>query len=178
MGYPDDDAYWADIEGHPRHQVSLRGDIRHKYKKNILKPHIDKDGYCRMSLGSVDNVPVHRIVCSTFYGPPSGDNYQVNHIDTNRQNNHVLNLEWTTPSENIKWGVQKGNVDPLKASKCAAEVNPKPVRIIETGETFPSVKACAEHFGVRPTNISRVIVGQRKGQRFHGYHLEFVERGI
>jgi hypothetical protein len=101
---------------------------------------------------------------------------QVNHIDCDRQNNHFMNLEWVTPSENIKWGVHKGNINPIKGSIRAAEINPKPVRIVETGETFDSVKRCAEYFDVKPTNVSRVLVGERKGQRFHGYHLEFVNK--
>lgn len=170
-----DDARWYDLPGFPNHQGSLSGEIRHKRKKNILKPHIDKDGYCVMSLGSVDNVKVHRVLCEAFQGPPPFPNAQVNHIDTNRQNNHFMNLEWVTPSENIKWGVYKGNVDYTKGLRRAAEVNPKPVRVVETGEEFSSVKECAEHFGVKPQNISRVLTGVRKGQRFHGCHLEFIE---
>lgn len=172
--YDDDYAMWYDIPGHPNHQVNLRGEIRHKRKKNILKPHIDKDGYYRMSLGSVDNVPIHRVACLAFYGVPEDANMQVNHIDCDRRNNHFLNLEWVTPSENIQWGCIKGNIDPMKATIRAAEVNPRPVRIVETGQVFRSVKDCAEYLGVKPTNISRVLVGERKGQKIHGYHIEYV----
>lgn len=171
-----DDAMWYDLPGYPNHQGSLRGEIRNKRRKNILKPHIDKDGYQVLSLGSVDNVKVHRVLCEAFYGPPPEGKNQVNHIDCNRQNNHFMNLEWVSPSENVKWGVTKGNVDPMKGLRRAAEVNPRPVRIVETGETFNSVKECGEHFGVRPTNISRVLTGDRKGQRIHGCHLEYVEK--
>lgn len=176
--YVDDEACWYDLPGYPNHQGSLRGEIRHKRKKNILRPHIDKDGYQVLSLGSADNVKVHRVLCEAFYGKaPEGRN-QVNHIDCNRQNNHFMNLEWVSPSENVKWGVTKGNIKPEKGLKRASEVNPKPVRIVETGQTFNSVKECGEYFGVRPGNISRVLVGERKGQRFHGNHLEFVNKEV
>lgn len=70
----------------------------------------------------------------------------------------------------------KGNNNPIEATKIAAEVNSKPVRIVETGMIFPSVKTCAEHLGVKPTNVSRCLVGERKGQKLHGYHLEFAEK--
>lgn len=177
--YDDDDenlGLWYDIPFHPNHQVSLRGDVRHKYKKNILKPISDKDGYYRMSLGNVNNVPVHRVACMAFYGIPDDTNMQVNHIDCDRTNNHFCNLEWATASENISWGVHKGNIDPYKGLRRAAEVNPKPVRIVETGQVFRSVKDCAEYLGTRPTNISRVLVGERRGQRIHGYHIEYVDK--
>lgn len=174
MSYYDDDAYWYDIPGHPNHQASLRGDIRHKRKKNILKPHVDKDGYYRMSLGRVNNVPVHRVVCMALYGMPSEENMQVNHIDADRTNNHFMNLEWVTPSENIEWGVRKGNIDPYRGLERAVEVNRKPVRIVETGQVFCSIKDCAEYLGTRPQSIQRVLTGERQGQRVHGFHIEYV----
>ena len=167
---------WADIPGHPNHQINIYGQVRHKRKKNILKPVLDKDGYYRMSLGNIDNVPIHRIMCKTFYGEPSGNKNQVNHKDCNRQNNYILNLEWCTPSENIKWGVKHGNIDPMKGLLKAAQINPKPVRIVETGQVFHSVKDCAEYLGTHPNRVSRVLVGERRGQRLHGYHIEFVEK--
>ena len=174
--YVDDEACWYDLPGYPNHQGSLRGEIRHKRKKNILKPHIDKDGYQVLSLGNVDNVKVHRVLCEAFYGAPPEGRDQVNHIDCNRQNNHFMNLEWVSPSENIRWGVAKGNIKPEKASIRAAEVNPKQVRIVETGQTFNSVKECGEYFGVDSRMISRVLAGERKGQKFHGCHLEFIKK--
>lgn len=176
--YDDDPdfGYWYNIPFHPNHQVGLRGEIRHKYKKNILKPIIDKDGYYRLSLGNVDNVPVHRVACMAFYGVPDDPRMQVNHIDCNRRNNCFWNLEWVTPSRNIKWGVMRGNIDPMKGIRRAAEVNPKPVRIVETGPVFRSVKECAEYLGTLPTSVSRVLRGERKGQRIHGYHIEYVRK--
>ena len=169
---------WVDLPGFPNHQGSITGQIRNKKRKNILKPHIDKDGYCVMSLGSVDNVKVHRVLCEAFHGPSPDKKTQVNHIDCDRQNNNFLNLEWSTPSENIKWSVRKGNIDPIKASRKASESNLKPIRITETGEVFDSVQECASYLGVIPTNISRVLVGDRKGQKIHGYHLEYLEKGV
>lgn len=165
---------WLDLKDFPNHQVSSFGRVRNKRTGHILKPNPDKDGYFRLSIGNVDNVPVHRLVCETFYGPPEGEARCVNHLDCDRQNNHILNLQWCTPSENTKWGVYKGTIDPMKGLARAAEVNPIPVRIVELDMEFPSVKACAEYLGVPPTNVSRCLRGTRKGQRLHNYHLEYV----
>jgi hypothetical protein len=158
------------------HQVSSHGRVRNRKRLNILKPLLDKDGYERLSIGNVDNVPVAILVCDRFAGPAPRKGMQVNHIDTNRTNNHCLNLEWTTPAENVSWGVYKGNVDWQKGLDAAVSVNKRPVRIVELDMEFESAKECAKYLGVVPTNVSRCLRGARKGQRLHNYHLEYVER--
>ena len=164
---------WLNLEDFPKHQVSSHGRIRNKRNGYILKPFADRYGYLRLSIGNTDNVYIHKLVCKTFYGDPEEPNMQVNHIDSNRKNNHVLNLEWDTPSRNIRWGVLHGNIDPHKGPRRAAEVNPKAVRIVDLDKTFGSVKECAEYLGVAPTNVSRVLRGERRGQRLHGHILEY-----
>ncbi|MBR3568612.1 MAG: HNH endonuclease [Salinivirgaceae bacterium] len=47
------------------------------------------------------NERVHRIVCTAFHGNAPSDQYVVDHIDTNRQNNRPENLRWLTKLENI-----------------------------------------------------------------------------
>ena len=172
----EENEYWIDSVGFPSHEVSTYGRIRNKKTKHILKPFPDRYGYLRLSLGNIDNVPVHRVVCTSFYGPPPFSNAQVNHIDGDRQNNHIFNIEWVTPSQNIKWAVHHGNLDPYMPLQKAIELNKTPVLIVELNMEFPSVKECAAYLGVSPTNISRVLTGERKGQRIRGYHVEYAER--
>ena len=165
---------WIDAVGFPSHEVSTWGNVRNRKTGRVLKPFADRYGYLRLSLGNTDNVYIHKLVCESFYGPKPELDSQVNHIDCNRQNNHVLNLQWCSPSENIRWGVFKGNIDPMIGLRRAAEVNPKPVMIVELGLEFPSVKDCANYLGVNPGCISRILVGTRKDQSIHGYHVEYV----
>lgn len=165
---------WKDHWRFPNHEFSSYGKIRNKKTGYILKGCIDKDGYVIVSIGNVDNLRVHRLICEVFHGEPIGERNQVNHINSDRQNNHASNLEWVTPRENTIHGYLYGNLDPSIGLERALEVNRKSVRIIETGQIFESVKECANYLGVPPTNVSRCLVGIRKGQRLHGYHLEFV----
>jgi len=50
--------------------------------------------------GKVKVAYVHRAVIMTFLGPPPTYTHQVNHIDGDKHNNHIDNLEWATPTEN------------------------------------------------------------------------------
>lgn len=169
-----DDVGWLDIPDYERWQASIDGRIRNKKTKHILKPHSDKYGYQVLSLGNKNNLFVHRLVCSAFYGKPKNSKMQVNHIDCDRSNNRSYNLEWVTPSENISYGVRCGAIDPSKGSRAAREVSMRPVKIIETGQIFESIKECARYLNVNPNRVSRVITGSRKGQAIHGYHVVHV----
>lgn len=166
---------WVDVAWKPSHQISNKGRVRNSRTGYILKPFPDRYGYLRVSLGNYDNVYIHKLVCEAFHGAPPGEDYQVNHIDCNRQNNCVENLEWCTASENISWGVSHGRVDPTIGLAKAREANLRPVRIVELDREFPSIKACAEFLGVAPTNVTRCLKGERRGQRLHNYNIEYVE---
>lgn len=50
---------------------------------------------------------VHRLVATHFIDNPD-NKPQVNHIDTDRQNNHVTNLEWVTGAENTRHALKNG----------------------------------------------------------------------
>lgn len=180
--YGIDNEFWLD---NPRynnycfknHQVSSHGRVRNKKRLNVLKPIIDKDGYERLSIGSVDNVPVHRLVCQTFLGPPPEENMQVNHIDADRTNNHCLNLEWVSCSDNIKWGVYKGNINPYRGLERAIEANSIPVRIVETGEEFSSIKDCADYLGVSSSTVRKRLCNKpklRNRKTLHEFHVEYI----
>lgn len=93
---------WGPIENCPPYQVSSWGRVRNK-KGLILKPDLTPSGYLRVLLTTLDgtrtNRCVHRLVAGTFVDNGEGKPY-VNHVDGNRTNNTISNLEWVTPQEN------------------------------------------------------------------------------
>lgn len=88
---------------HPRYQVSNLGRVKCLNWGGYGKPRLCRlsevtNGYLKVSVDRVLKF-VHRIVAETFIPNPEGKPC-VDHVDTNRQNNCVWNLKWTTQKEN------------------------------------------------------------------------------
>ena len=102
---------WANIKGHDDYQVSNLGRIC-SFKNNdrkIIKGWIQNTGYSTVNLDN-KKYSVHRLVAATFIHKEKGKE-TVNHIDGNKLNNNVSNLEWCTLKENIQHAFKSGLMD-------------------------------------------------------------------
>lgn len=101
---------WVLIPGYSSstiYEVSDFGRVRSRGGRiagKVLTPRLAKDrSYCTVSLyknGVASTHYIHRLVAAAFLGEPQTPEHQVNHKDFDPTNNHVSNLEWTTPKEN------------------------------------------------------------------------------
>ena len=92
---------WADIEGlEGKYQVSTWGRVRSKNR--ILAPYENTKGYLKVGLfkdGKTHKKRVNRLVAQAFI--PNPNNYpQVDHLDGNKRNNSITNLEWCDNTTN------------------------------------------------------------------------------
>lgn len=173
---------WRPVKGYEGlYEVSNRGRVRsvdrwvtgkdgkkYFYKGQTLKPRVDEDGYLLVTLsrnGKKRTFQVHRLVAETWIGNPDGKP-EVNHLDEDKTNNDVLNLEWTTRKENANWGT---------GIKRSAASKSKPVQAVDqnTGVVvmeFASVRE-AGRSGFDSGTISACCRGERKSHK--GYRWRF-----
>lgn len=143
---------WKDIEGFPGYQVSDFGRVMNK-DGLIIHQQKRKKGYVKVELwkdGESYTRDVHRLVAIAFLGIHEG--LDVNHINGKKDDNRLTNLEWCTKSENMQHAMRMGLYTPK-----APEPKRQPIRIIETGEVFPSITDCAKAIDSSVINILHSI---------------------
>lgn len=166
---------WKDIPGYEGvYQINTYGTVKSldRYVKHskggpklikgkVISSKIDK-GYHRVKLckdGSRKYYAVHRLVALTFIDNPHNLPV-INHIDGNKLNNHISNLEWCTISENTQHAYNTGLCDEVRIK--VSESRKKPVRCITTGEEFSSIQEAAEHYGIHDVSITYCCKGKTK----------------
>lgn len=101
----------AAVRGFLEYKVTKDGEVIGKRGKP-MKGHVDRCGYREVILSYYPNfqkqVLVHRLVLSTFCPIKNMEDYDVNHINGNKLDNRLENLEWCTRSENIKHSYENG----------------------------------------------------------------------
>lgn len=89
---------WKDIVKYDNYEVSSFGNVKNKKTGRILKPN-NCGGYAAIGLPNNKTTQIHRLVAMAFILNPE-NKPQVNHIDKNKLNNNLSNLEWCTNKEN------------------------------------------------------------------------------
>ena len=170
---------WRDIEGYEGlYQVSNKSNIKalekkvlgikdsnRKLKERLKKKSISKIGYEIVLLhkdGKYKTFYVHRLVAKAFI--PNPNNYSViNHLDGNKANNNLENLEWCSISRNVKHGYETG-----LNSKCRA------VKCIELNKSFYG-ESEASRFLFGDNHAQSTIGAAARGEKksAYGYHWKF-----
>ena len=152
---------WVDIVGYEGiYKVSKDGQVMSVRKNKTIKPWLNIYGYYSVRLhkdGNRRTAFVHRLIAQAFIPNPDNKS-EVNHIDGNKLNNDISNLEWVSHRENIIH-----SVDILNHQKRA-------VRCIETGIVYESIKASALAVNGHKTGIAHASNGKIK--TYKGYHWE------
>ena len=127
------------------------------YKEHLIKKHINKKGYYQVTLcknSKIKSINVHRLIAEAFI--PNPDNLPcINHIDGNKNNNRVDNLEWCS----LKYNVQH-------AYKNNLMMNCKKVKQYDLNNNFlkkyNSINEASKQTNTNQGGISMCILGKRK----------------
>ena len=142
-----------------------RGKCHRNYTERIKALGADTKGYLRVSLskeGVNKTHKVHRLVAEAFIDNPN-NLPQVNHIDGNKSNNCVDNLEWCTHSENQLHAYKTGLNSNAGEHNPAHKLTEQDVKYIRANykrrDKINGVKALAKKFNVDRHTITRIVNG-------------------
>lgn len=167
---------WKAIEGYEGlYEISNLGNVRslnYRNKKGCIKimnPKNTTTGYyniCLMKDKKKTYPKIHRLVAQAFI--PNPDNKPiVNHIDGDKHNNAVSNLEWCTHKENTAHAINSGLFETNltvadEIRQMAVDKNKKPVLCITTGEIYHSAKEASIATNIKHSTLTACCRGQLK----------------
>ncbi len=154
---------WKKIKGFENYEVSNLGRVKSysRKKERILKFRITKTGYYRVMLQSncfKKELLIHRLVAIAFLEADK-NKPDVNHIDSNKSNNKLENLEWVTKSENIKHSYLIGRKTKSK----------KIIRLSNPIVIYESIKRASIENNVSESSISQNLRGISKFSNGYKY---------
>lgn len=170
---------WVDVKGYESfYQVSDMGNVRSKDRTvacsrfgtrsligRPLKATVDFAGYCKVTLkdqGRNKVWKIHRLVAEHFINKVEGKEI-INHIDNNRTNNRVENLEWCTHKENTAHMHSQGrNYSATGEANPACKLTDTQIDKIHNLKGKLSQPKIAAMFGVSRQHIGRIHNGTRR----------------
>lgn len=134
------------------YEITTSGDVINKKTGRKVKPQINGRGYYRISIGKKLRF-IHRLVAEKYI--PNPDNKpQVNHIDGNKLNNRVENLEWVSNQENHDHAKNNGLLK--KGEECSwAKLTQGQVDFIREHSEIDS-KEMAKVFGISDSHVREI----------------------
>lgn len=174
---------WKPINGFEGlYEISSYGRVK-SFKSHpsgkILKTNLDANGYPKISLskkGAKKDTTVHRLVAETYLPRVDGKTC-VNHIDGNKANNRLDNLEWCTYSENIKHAIRTGlyggisKEATMKGVRRSAQNRTRQV-IRSDGARFKNAAEAASAIGAHKDSIYTAI---RRKAPLYGYRFSYAD---
>lgn len=151
---------WKTINNFSNYEISKNGEVRNKNTKKVLKGRPSKSGYLQVSIKNdttkkFTNKYTHRLVAEAFLDN-SENKKEVNHIDGNKFNNTLSNLEWVTPSENQK---HRHLIGLTKTSNRKIGVFNKEGVLLKE---YNSIIEASNDIGSPRVSIDNVLQGRRK----------------
>lgn len=145
-----------------QYEVSSDGHIRNSKTGRILREFVGNDGYLRIQFDGKTRL-VHRVVADVFLKNPF-NLPEVNHIDGDKTNNSIENLEWCDRNHNLKHAYNIGLRSAKRTNNSRCKLSEEDVRYIKEHyiprDKEYGAKSLAKKFGVAHQTICAVTSGQ------------------
>jgi hypothetical protein len=160
------------LKDNPNYLVTLDGRVFSLYSMRYLTLHKNDNGYLRVKIDG-KLCYIHRLVAQTYLPNPE-NKATVNHMDGDKYNNMLCNLEWATASENMKHACDTGlkpvsdlmrETGRLMQGNLRKGYNPDAAKLVldfETGIYYESATEAAETIGVKPKYLWKRLNGELK----------------
>lgn len=148
------------------------GQIRKVGKEELKSTYADKQGYERVGVYfdcKDHSMRVHNLIMNAFYGEKPFDKAEINHIDGNKMNNSLDNLEWCTAKENSRHSVESGlypSGERHYNSKYKQEDILEMYKLYKNGN---SVSEIASLYNNDYRNVIRIVHGDRWNRTYQNY---------
>ena len=190
---------WKVIDNFPRYEISDYGEVKISKNNKVLKKSVDSSGYYKVTLTNNNERKtffVHRLVALAFIPNPNNMG-QVNHIDENKKNNNVANLEWCDITYNCNHGTRNQRISDANRNKVfSAEhmqklsesqvgdkntmygrtydksPHAKAIVCVETQCEYLSCREASEKTGISKTSLCNCLKGHSKTAG--GFHWKYI----
>lgn len=172
---------WKPISGlEDRYEVSTLGRVKSIRNNLIMKPQKRQHGYLGVQLHGFKDTnrgmktfSIHRLVAEAFIPNPNNC-LEVNHIDEDKTNNRVENLEWVTHEENSNRGTRGQRIGQAHINHPArSRVVGKYTKDGELIEILPSVSEAHRKYGYSVGNICQSM--RRENGTVYGYVWKYLK---
>ena len=156
------------------YEVSNKGQVKNKITGNIKKQYKDKRGYMRTGL-TIDKktvvVRVHNMVIDAFLGVRTNKHtLYINHIDGDKSNNNLENLELVTPKENSQHASRTGLIPSGEDCYQAQYTNDQIRNLHYLYRSGRSIESLAVEYDTKKSNIDRILKGDRWKKIFQEFN--------
>lgn len=154
------------VKAEERYIIEKNTGIQRVKHPHLMRLHLkDERSY---TVGLIDafghhkNHFVHRLEYEAFIGKIP-DGFEIDHIDSNPQNNFLDNLRACSHAENSK------NPNSIKKRKPSSKVSGVGVELVDRNGkvmmTFVSMKECAKYLNINVNSVRRIVVGITSGKK-------------